>query len=121
MQVMSPCAKTCSSVEKVIPSGVAISYLMGKVVESLIVEFDQIKYEEFLSSGSKSPRARQYRKVSLEIRSRISSEASLNVVGAEIIMARRTMHNARVNVSPDIHEVSVDNIQCIHAHTLPQF
>ena len=27
----------------------------GKMVESLVVEFDQAKYEEFLSSGSKSP------------------------------------------------------------------
>ena len=31
-----------------------ITYI-GKMVESLIVEFDQAKYEEFLSSGSKSP------------------------------------------------------------------
>ena len=29
---------------------------MGKMVESLVVEFDQAKYEEFLSSGSKGPR-----------------------------------------------------------------
>jgi len=28
---------------------------MGKTVESLVVEFDQAKYEKFLSSGSKSP------------------------------------------------------------------
>jgi len=27
-----------------------------KMIESLIVEFDQVKYEEFLASGSKSPR-----------------------------------------------------------------
>ena len=31
---------------------------MAKMVESLIVEFDQAKYEEFLSFGSKSLRAR---------------------------------------------------------------
>ena len=36
----------------------------GKMVESLVVEFDQVKYEEFLSSGSKSPKARAYRRVS---------------------------------------------------------
>ena len=41
---------------------------MGKVVESLVMEFDQAKYEEFLFFGSKSPRARQYRKVFSEIR-----------------------------------------------------
>jgi len=29
---------------------------MGKTVESLVIEFDQAKYEEFLSSGFKSPR-----------------------------------------------------------------
>ena len=34
---------------------------MGKMVDSLVVEFDQAKYEEFLSSGSKSPKARVYR------------------------------------------------------------
>ena len=31
---------------------------MGKMVKTLIVKFDQAKYEEFLSSSSKSPRAR---------------------------------------------------------------
>ena len=36
----------------------------GKMVESLIVEFDQAKYEEFLSSGSKSPKTRVCRRVS---------------------------------------------------------
>jgi len=46
---------------------------MEKMVESFIVEFDQAKYEEFLSSSSKSPSvARQYRRVS----SQVSSETS---------------------------------------------
>ena len=41
--------------------------LLDKMVESLIVEFDQEKFEEFLSSGSASPKAmRHYRKVSSE-------------------------------------------------------
>ena len=31
---------------------------IGRMVESLVMEFDHEKYEEFLSSGSKSPRAR---------------------------------------------------------------
>ena len=35
----------------------------GKMVESLIIEFDQAKYEEFLSSGSKSPKTRVCRRV----------------------------------------------------------
>ena len=29
---------------------------MRKMVESLVMKFDQAKYEEFLSSGSKSPK-----------------------------------------------------------------
>jgi len=42
---------------------------MEKTVESLVVKFDQAKYEEFLSFGSKSPRvAWQYRRVSSEAR-----------------------------------------------------
>ena len=45
---------------------------MKKMVESLVMEFDQEKYEEFLSSGSKSHRvAQQYRKVSSEICSQV--------------------------------------------------
>jgi len=36
---------------------VDVTYI-GKTVESLVVEFDHAKYEEFLSSGSKSPRER---------------------------------------------------------------
>ena len=31
---------------------------IGRMIESLVVEFNEAKYEEFLSSGSKSPRAR---------------------------------------------------------------
>ena len=80
---------------------------MGKMVESLIVEFDQAKYEEFLSSGSKSPKARQYRKVSSEIRSQVSSKASPNVVFAENIMAGRITRKARINISHEAREVSV--------------
>ena len=80
---------------------------MGRMVESLVVEFDQAKYKEFLSSGSKSPRARQYRKVSSEICSRVSSEASPNVVGAESIMAGHTTRNAYVNVSHETREANV--------------
>ena len=38
---------------------------LGLMVGSLIIKFDQEKFEEFLSSGSKSPMATlQYRKVS---------------------------------------------------------
>jgi len=31
--------------------------LLGKMVESVVIEFDQEKFEEFLSSGSACPKA----------------------------------------------------------------
>ena len=43
--------------------------LLGKTVESLVIEFDQGKFEEFLSSGSASPKAMRYCTVSSETRS----------------------------------------------------
>ena len=83
---------------------------MRKMVESLIIEFDQAKYEEFLSSGSKSPRARQYHKVSSEIRSQVPPKASLNTICAENIVAGCITHKARVNISREIREVNVVDI-----------
>jgi len=63
----TPLGTTFFTDEQVVAQG-DVSF-MGKTVESLVVEFDQAKYEEFLSSGSKSPRvAQQYRKVSSEDR-----------------------------------------------------
>jgi len=54
--------------------------LLRKTVESLVVKFDQGKFEEFLSLGSASPKImRHYHKVSSETRSRISSEVSPKV------------------------------------------
>ena len=44
--------------------------LLGSTVESLVVEFDQEKFEQLLSSGSISP------KVSSKTRSQVSSETS---------------------------------------------
>jgi len=52
----TPLETTFSTDEQVVAQGDVAC--MGKVVDSLIVKFDQAKYEEFLSSGSKSPRAR---------------------------------------------------------------
>ena len=51
----TPLGTTFSTDEQVVAQG-DVTY-MGKMVELLIVKFDQAKYEEFLSSGSKSPRA----------------------------------------------------------------
>jgi len=58
-------------------------------IEFLVVEFDQEKFEEFLSSGSTSSKVmQQYRKVSSESRSQISSKITLEV-------ARTTAHNTK--------------------------
>ena len=58
----TPLGTTFSTDKQVVAQGDVI--YMGKTVESLVVKFDQAKYEEFLSSGSKSPKARAYRRVS---------------------------------------------------------
>ena len=115
----TPLGTTFSTDEQVVAQG-DVTY-MGKIVESLVVEFDQAKYEEFLSSGSKSPRARQYHKVSSEIRSQVPSKAPLNAVCAENIVAGCITRKARVNISHETREVSVADIQPVHARPLPQF
>ena len=80
---------------------------MGKMVESLVVEFDQVKYEEFLSSGSKSPRvAQQYHRVSSDISSQISSETSSNMICANRAISGLVARVARVNVSHETHEAN---------------
>ena len=64
--------------------------LLGKTVESLVVEFDQGKFEEFFSSGSASLTAmQQYHKVSSETCFQIFLEIISEV-------ARITAHNANV-------------------------
>jgi len=52
----APLGTAFSTDEQVVEQGDVTC--MGRIVESLVVEFDQAKYEEFLSSGSESPRAR---------------------------------------------------------------
>ena len=52
--MVTPLGTTFSTDEQVVMQG-EVSF-MGKTVESLTVKFDQAKYEEFLSSGSKNPR-----------------------------------------------------------------
>ena len=52
----TPLGITFSTDEQVAAQG-DVTYI-GKMVESLVVEFDQAKHEEFLSSGSNNPRAR---------------------------------------------------------------
>ena len=58
---------TFSTDEKVVAQ--ADLKLIGSTVESLIVEFDQEKFKQLLSSGSVSPKSIQkYRKVSRKTR-----------------------------------------------------
>jgi len=88
-------------------------HLLRKMVESLIVEFDQENFEKFLSSGSARPKAMwQYRKVSSETCSRTFSEitpevahtTAHNAKGAtseEVLKISRTAHAACVNVSQE--------------------
>ena len=58
-ETVTPLGTIFSTDEQVVAQG-DVSF-MGKTVESLVVEFDQTKYEEFLSL--------RYRRVSSEIRS----------------------------------------------------
>ena len=93
----TPLGTTFSTDEQAMAQG-DITY-MGKMIESLVVGFDQAKYEKFLSSGSKSPKARVYRKVSSGTCSRVCSEIPSDAAGKKDVVANRIMRNARVNVS----------------------
>ena len=110
--------KTFSTYEQVVAQG-DVTYI-GKTVESLVVEFDQAKYEEFLSSGSKSPRARQYRKVSSGTYSQIPLEIPSDVTGTKSAVANRVTCKARVNVSHETGEVSIVDVQPAHTRLLSQ-
>ena len=85
-----------------------------KTVESLVVEFDQAKYEEFLSSGSRSPKARAFHRVSSGICSQVHSEILSDATGEKDVMANRIMRNARVNVSQKTRVVNIPDVQPVH-------
>jgi len=72
------------------------------MVESLVVEFDQAKYEEFLSSGSKSPKTRVCRRVSTGNYPEIHSVT----LSGPAIVANRAKRDTRVNVSQETRVVS---------------
>ena len=112
----TPSGTTFSTDEQVVAQGDIIC--MGKVVESLVVEFDQAKYEEFLSSSSKSPRV-LVRKVSSEIRSQVPSKASLNAVCAENIVAGCVTRKVCVNVSHETRKAHIVSVQPAHTRPLP--
>jgi len=87
--------------------------LLGKTVESLVVEFDQGNFEKFLSSGSASPRqcgntAQSLLRLALESLRKLLLEWSRPIAysakGAacyEVLKTSRAAHAARVNVSGD--------------------
>ena len=108
----TPLGTTFSTDERVVAQA-DVTY-MGKTVESLIVEFDQAKYEEFLSSGSKSPKARAYRRVSSGICSQVLSKILSDATGEKDDVANRIMRNARVNVSQETRVVNVPDVQPVH-------
>jgi len=84
--------------------------LLRKTIESLVVEFNLEKFGEFLSSVFASPKAmRQYRNISSETRSRISSEIipevtcttahnAKGVTSEEVLKISRAAHAARDNI-----------------------
>ena len=91
----------------------------GKTVESLVVKFDQAKYEECLSSGSKSPKvARQYHRVSSEIPSHVSSETSPKMAFTNRAIFGRVVCVARVNISHETRKANVVEGQSSHAPTV---
>ena len=95
--MVTPLGTTLSIDEQVVAQG-DVTFIV-RIVESLIMEFDKTKNEEFLSSGSKSPRAWQYSKVSSEIRSQVFSETSPGVAGTKSVMAGCT-HVRSASTSP---------------------
>ena len=78
----------------------------GKTVESLVVEFDQAKYEEFLSSGSKSPKARAYRRVSTGICPEICSEILSDATAAKDVVANRETHVVNLSGVQPVHSLT---------------
>ena len=109
---------TFSTDEQVVAQG-DVTY-MEKMVESLVVGFDQAKYEEFLSSSSKSPWARQYHKVSSGTRSQVRSETHSDATRKKDVMANHIIRNACVNVSNETRRDSVTDAQPTYARPLPQ-
>jgi len=118
--MVTPLGISFSSDEQIMAQG-DVSF-MKKTVESLIVNFDKAKYEEFLSSGSKSPRvARQYRKVSVEIRSQVPLEASPKMACINSIISGSIARAVRVNISHETREANVIEGQSCYTSSLPQF
>jgi len=105
--MVTPLGKSFSTNENVVAQ--ADVRLLGKTVESFVVEFDQEKFEEFLSSGSARPKAMwKYHKIFYETRFRISLEITPEV-------ARTTAHNAKGATSEEVPKTScVAHVACVN-------
>ena len=115
----TPLGTSFSTDEQVVAQG-DINFVK-KMVESLVMEFDQAKYEEFLSSGSKSPRVmRQYSRISSEIRSQVALETSSRMACPNSTISGCVAH---VNISQETREANDIEGQSYHAPSLniPQF
>ena len=106
------------------------STIRGRWSNRSFVEFDQAKYEEFLSSGSKSPKTRVCRRVSTgngpEARSEALSGATAAYVkqdtrantsqkarvvsGTTAVVINRVAQNTRVNVSQETRVVKLSDV-----------
>ena len=76
------------------------------MVESLVVKFDQAKYEEFLSSGFKSPKTRVCHRVSTGTGPETQSEALSGTAAKKGVTVNCANRNTRVNVSQETCVVS---------------
>ena len=86
--------------------------LLGSAVQSLVVKFNQEKFEQLLSSSSISPKSTQeYHKVSSETGSQVSSEASQRRASSE---ANRTLFDkANGSTSLEVQAITLgDNKAC---------
>ena len=93
--------------------------LIGSTVESIVIEFDQGKLDEFHSLGSKSPKATWlYHRASSETCSQVFSETppkavctiahnASSVMFSEVLKTSRVAHRARINVSQEAHRASM--------------
>ena len=115
-EMTTPLGNTFSTDEQVVAQGDVI--YMGKTVESLVVEFDQAKYEEFLSSGSKSPKARAYRRVSTGKCPEVHPEILLDAAAPKDVVVNHARSNTRANVSQETRVVNFSSVQPVHP--LPQ-
>ena len=99
----TPLGTTFVTDEQIVAQGDVL--YKGKMVESLVVEFDQAKYEEFLSSGSKSPKTRVCRRVSTGTCPETRSVTLSGAAAAKGVAANCAKQDTRANVSQEARVV----------------